>query len=101
MVYLSNNFVLNFLNDRKWYGHENRKTQNTLKSGKAKHMFGRTTVKSGTALAVLAALVAPHLRPHEMKCNILLTRHPILILNLVEFSCCIIAIKKRPFLFLF
>jgi len=40
---------------------ENQKTQNTLKSGTAKHMFGRTTVKSGTALAVLAVLVAPRL----------------------------------------
>jgi len=30
------------------------KTQNTLKSGTAKHMIGRTTVKSSTALAILA-----------------------------------------------
>jgi len=37
------------------------KTQNTLKSERAKHMFGRTTVKSGTSLAVLAVLVAPRL----------------------------------------
>jgi len=36
-------------------------TQNTLKSGTAKHMFCRTTAKSGTALAVLAVLVAPRL----------------------------------------
>jgi len=28
-------------------------------SGTAKHMFSRTPVKSGTALAVLAVLVAP------------------------------------------
>jgi len=35
------------------------KTQNTLKSGTAKLMFGRTTVKSGTAFVVLAVLVAP------------------------------------------
>jgi len=46
---------------QKVYGHENQKTQNTFKSGTAKHMLGRTTVKSGTALAVLAVLVAPHL----------------------------------------
>jgi len=58
------NFVLNFFKrvyNREWYGHENRKTQNTLKSGTATHMSGRTTVKSGTALAILAVLVAPHL----------------------------------------
>jgi len=41
---------------QKVYGHENQKTQNTFKSGTAKHMLGRTTVKSGTALAVLAAV---------------------------------------------
>jgi len=61
---LTKNLVLNFLNrvnNRKWYGHENRKTQNALKSGTAKDMFVRTTVKSGTALTVLALLVAPHL----------------------------------------
>jgi len=35
----------------------NRKTQNTLKSGTAKHMFGCTTVKSGTAVLVAPRLV--------------------------------------------
>jgi len=61
---LTKKFVSNFLNrvyNRKWNGQENRKTQNTLKCGTAKHMFGRTTVKRGAALAVLALLVAPRL----------------------------------------
>ena len=50
------------------FGGRQLEHKNILKSGTARHMFGRTTSKSGMAMAVLAVLVAPRLGPTYPNC---------------------------------